>query len=264
MPHRDRPHTTPAPPHCHRASVAAVSTPDADVQTRGETIVGPDGVGFAAHIATPAGDETRPGVVVIQEIFGVNTYLRDVCDRLARLGYVALAPDMFHRLEPGVRLENQDDADLQTGIGYAMRFDGPQGVADLGAALAHVRSLPECNGKAGVVGFCFGGTFAYLSAVHLDPDAAVSYYGSGVADAIGDISKVACPLLFHFGDSDPFIPNEQVATIEGAIAGFANVDLVVHAGGGHAFDNSFSHFSQPAPAAAAWSRTTDFLAAHLC
>ena len=251
----------PAP--ARASSVGSVTSPSVEILTRNETITASDGVGFAAHVAVPAGDNTRPGVIVIQEIFGVNSYIRDVCDRLGRMGYLAIAPDMFHRLEPGVRLEKQDDADLQTGIALAMRFDGPQGVADLSATLDHMRSLPECDGRSGVVGFCFGGTFAYLTAVHLDPDVAVSYYGSGVADAMGDVANVTCPLLLHFGDTDAFIPTEQVARIRAAIASIGNIELMVQPGGGHAFDNSFSHFSQPVPAAAAWARTTHFLAAHL-
>jgi carboxymethylenebutenolidase len=215
---------------------------------------------MSGHLAVPDSG-SGPGLLVLQEIFGVNVYIRDVCDRLANAGYVALAPDLFWRLQPGVALENFDDADLQTGIGFAMRFDAEAGIADLGAALAALRGLPECDGRAGVIGFCFGGTFAYLAAVNLDPDVAVSFYGSGVADAIGEAGRVTCPLQFHFGDSDPFIPNEQVEIIRAAVASLPNVELHVYEGGGHAFDNHFSPtFSQPVPAAEAWKRTLAFLA----
>jgi carboxymethylenebutenolidase len=214
---------------------------------------------MSGHLAVPASGR-GPGLLVLQEIFGVYVYIRDVCERLAAEGYVALAPDLFWRLQPGVVLENFDDADLQEGIGYAMRFDAEAGVADIGAALATVRSLPECDGRAGVIGFCFGGTYAYLAAVHLDPEVAISFYGSGVAEAIGDAGRVTCPLQFHFGDSDPFIPNDQVDRIRAAVAPLAAIEVNVHEGGGHAFDNHFStRFSQPVQAAAAWAQTTAFL-----
>lgn len=227
--------------------------------TRTITITTPDGGAMSAHLAVPDSG-SGPGLLVLQEIFGVNVYIRDVCDRLAAEGYVALAPDMFWRLQPGVALENFDEADLQTGIGFAMRFDGEAGIGDLAVALAALRELPECDGRAGVIGFCFGGTFAYLAAVHLDPDVAVSYYGSGVADTIGEAGKVTCPLLFHFGDNDPFIPNDGVDRVRAAVAPLKHVAVKVHAGGGHAFDNKYSAtFSQPEHAAAAWAQTIEFL-----
>ena len=222
-----------------------------------------EGGEFGAHLVRPEGGE-GPGVLVLQEIFGVNLYIRDVCDRLAALGYIALAPDMFWRQKPGIDLSAFDENDLKEGMGYGMAFDAEAGIADIGSALATLRLLDGTGGKAGVLGFCFGGTFAYLAAVHHDPDVAVSYYGSGVAAAIGDIDKVACPLQFHFGGSDPYIPNADVERIAAAVAGHPDMELHVQAGGGHAFDNSFSAmFSHPPSGAAAWELTTAFLASHL-
>lgn len=231
--------------------------------TRTDRITAADGSTFAGHVALPAAGR-GPGLVLIQEIFGVNTYIRDVADRLAALGYVVVAPDMFWRLEPGVAIDGTDDTALGQAMGYAGRFDAAAGIGDLGAGLAHLRALPECTGPVGVIGFCFGGTFAYLAAAHLDPVVAVSYYGSGVAGALDVLPQVTCPVLFHFGDADPYLPNEDVERLAAASAGMANVEILVQAGSGHAFDNSFNpNFSDPPAAAAAWERTVAFLGAHL-
>jgi carboxymethylenebutenolidase len=223
----------------------------------------PDTGPFTAHLALPASGR-GPGLVLIQEIFGVNRYIRDVADRLAALGYVVLAPDMFWRLEPGVAIDGTDEDALVTAMGYAGRFDAAAGVVDLGAALDHLRVLPECDGPVGVIGFCFGGTFAYLAAAHLDPAVTVSYYGSGVGGALDLLERVRGPILFHFGDEDPYLPNADVDRLREASAGMDNVEIIVQAGAGHAFDNGFNpNFSDPTAAAAAWERTVAFLDEHL-
>ena len=230
--------------------------------TRTDQISTPGG-SFAGHVALPA-TGSGPGVLVLQEIFGVNDYIISVAQRLADAGYVAMAPDLFWRLEPGVAINGSGEAALHEGVGYAGRFDQEAGVADLGSSLAHLRALPEVTGKVGVVGFCFGGTMSFMAAAHHDPDCAVSYYGSGVAGAIGLAPQISCPLLLHFGDSDPFLPNADVDTIRAATETMSNIDVVVQPAAGHAFDNDNNpDFSNPAAAAAAWARTASFLAEHL-
>lgn len=222
-----------------------------------------DGGTFAGHVALPDSG-SGPGVLLLQEIFGVNDYIRSVAARLAAAGYVAMAPDLFWRLEPGVEINTTGDEALTEGVGYAGRFDNEAGITDLAASLAHLRSLPEVSGKVAAMGFCFGGTMAFLAAANLDPDCAVSYYGSGVAGAIGLAPQVTCPLLLHFGDNDPFLPNSDVETIVSATESMPNVEVRVATGAGHAFDN-FMHpgFSNPEAAAGAWERTAAFLAEHL-
>lgn len=230
--------------------------------TRTETITTPDGE-FAAHLALPAAGQ-GPGLVLVQEIFGVNEYIRDVARRLAGLGYVTLAPDMFWRIEPGVAIDGGGEEALTRAMGYAGRFDLEPGLADLGATLDHLRSLPEVQGRCGIIGFCFGGTAAFVGAAHLDPDCAVSYYGSGVAGAIDLIGRVTCPILFHFGGADPYLPPADIETIDAAATGRDNVEIVVQPDAGHAFDNGFNPmFSNPPAADAAWARTASFLAEHL-
>jgi len=217
-----------------------------------------DGVAFDALLATPDSG-TGPGLVLFQEIFGVGPYIEAVAERLTGLGYVVLAPDLFWRIEPNLVLPH-DEGGLVKAMETAQQFDPEAGLADCDAALAHVRSLPEVTGGAGVIGFCFGGTLAFQVAARSSPDAAVSYYGSGVPDSLALADRITCPLLLHFGGDDPYLPAEQVEAVRLALAGRAGVELHVHEGAGHAFDNHEAPaFHQPDAAATAWAQTTDFL-----
>lgn len=232
--------------------------------TRTETITADDGVSFAAHLALPDAG-SGPGVLVVQEVFGVNTYIRHVCARLAAQGYVAMAPDVYHRQEPGFAVDRTGPEAVGEGIKKAMGHDGARGLADLGSALAHLRAVPEVGGrKVGVTGFCFGGLQTFLIAKHFDPDAAVGYYGSNTAANLDGVTeKVTCPLLLHFGDNDPFLPNSDVDAIREATKDMANVTVRQYWMGGHAFDNSFSPFYQPYQANEAWGHTSALFAMHL-
>ena len=231
--------------------------------TRNETITAADGSGtFNGFVTLPSGG-SGPGLLVIHEIFGVNDYIRDVGARLAELGYVTMAPDLFWRQEPNVALPN-DESSMAKGMQLGQGFDPAKGGEDLGTALAHLRSLSEVAGGAGILGFCFGGTMAFLCAAAHEPDVAVSYYGSGVASMLGMAEQVTCPILFHFGGADPFLPLEQAQQVEAAFAGRDDAEVHIHEGAGHAFDNSFSTmFHQPEAAAAAWEQTGAFLRRHL-
>jgi carboxymethylenebutenolidase len=231
--------------------------------TKNEAIAADDGSGTFNGLVTLPAAGRGPGLLVIHEIFGVNDYIRSVGDRLAGLGYVTMAPDLFWRQEPTVALPN-DESGMSKGMQLAQGFDPEKGAADLGAALAHLRSLPEVSGGAGVLGFCFGGTMAFLCAAEHDPDVAVSYYGSGVPSMLGMADRVTCPILFHFGGADPFLPLDQAQQVEAAFAGRDGAEVHIHDGAGHAFDNTFSTtFHQPEPAAAAWEQTRAFLGRHL-
>ena len=229
------------------------------VEERNEQIPAPDGSGdFAAHVTVP--DAGRgPGVVVIHEIFGVNAYITSTCRRLADLGYVALAPDLFWRIAPGLSLDH-DEEGLTKAMENVSRFDAATAVGDVAAALDHLRSLPEVEGGVGVLGFCLGGTLAYLAAAAASPDAAVSYYGSGVPDALDQADDIRCPKLVHFGGDDPYIPREQIEVARQALADRSGVTFVVHEGAGHAFDNHEAEMFHDAEAASrAWDQTAAFL-----
>lgn len=230
--------------------------------TREETII-VEGGEMKAHIAIPEGG-TGPGVLLIQEIGGVNSYMQEVASRLANLGYVALAPDVFWRVEPGFVVQEFSDETFPRAIEVSSQVDPTLAVADLGMALEHLRELPETTGQVGVLGFCFGGTMAYLVGAEYEPDVVVSYYGSGVAAAIERSSDIACPMLMHFGGEDPFLPMSDIETIVAATRGMENVDIIVQSEAGHAFDNHASplYYDQTA-AEAAWEATAAFLTLNL-
>ncbi len=228
--------------------------------TRIHPITAADGGTFDGDLVVPDGGR-GPGILLLQEIFGVNAYIRDVAERLALLGYVVMMPDVFWRIERRVSLHH-DESSMEAAFGYMGRFRPlwDTGLADLDAAMAALRALPEVDGKAGVLGFCLGGRLAFSVAARTGPDTAVCYYGSGIADVLDEGERISCPLLMHFGSADQYIPMEQVSAIVHRLAPRPNVEIVVHEGAGHAFDNHLAPmFHQPEPARAAWEQTVDFL-----
>jgi carboxymethylenebutenolidase len=206
---------------------------------------------------------TGPGLLLVQEIFGVSDYIRAVAEDLAGLGYVVAAPDLFWRLKPHHDAAH-DEAGLAESLDLGARFDLEQGIADAAAGLAHLRALPEVDGGTGVLGFCLGGSIAYFLAAQGELDAAVSFYGSAVPGSLAVLEQITVPLQFHFGGSDPYIPRDQVAAVEAASAGRDNVEIRVEEDAGHAFHNRKAPmFHVPEPATRAWQRTEEFLARHL-
>lgn len=228
------------------------------IATRTETIPMPGGGEMPCHVAVP--DSGRgPGLLVIQEIFGLNDYVRGRCETLAELGYVAMAPDLYWRLESGVEIAH-DEAGLQRAFGYMQRLDEPQAVIDAGVALQHLRGLPEVMNGAGLVGFCMGGRIGYHVTARSHPDVAVLYYGSGTHAALDLAPEIRCPVLFHFGGDDPYLPADQIEAIRAAFAGRDEVEVQVQPGAGHAFDNHLAPmFHVPDAREAAWRLTEDFL-----
>jgi carboxymethylenebutenolidase len=206
---------------------------------------------------------TGPGLLLIEEIYGLSDYIEAVADDLAGLGYVVGAPDLFWRLKPG-HAAAHDQEGLTESLDLASRFDATQGVEDAAGALRHLAALPEAQGGIGVIGFCFGGSIAYLLAARTEPEAVVSFYGSAVPDNLDALDRIQCPLQFHFGGSDPYIPREQVARVEEAAAARPNVEIHVEEDAGHAFHNRKAPmFHMPEPAARAWRHTEEFLRRHL-
>lgn len=231
-----------------------------EIATRSATVAVPDGQHLDAYLAVPVSG-AGPGLLLLQEIFGVNDYIRSRARALATLGYAVLCPDVFWRLERGVALDH-DDAGLAAGLGYAQRLDAATAVADLGGALDTLRALPEvrqAGGRVGVIGFCLGGTLAWEVARRAAPATAVAYYGSGIRPA-SSADLPACPVLLHYGADDPYIPEEQVDVVRAAVAGRPDIELHLHPGAGHAFDNNHAErFHHPAARLAAWTLTLDFL-----
>ena len=204
----------------------------------------------------------KSAILLIQEIFGVGDYIRAVAERLADAGYLVGAPDVFWRFAPHWA-PGHDQAGLAASFEQVQKLDAPQAVADCCAALAHLGTRPGITSAPGVLGFCLGGTLAWGVAAAAEPSCCVSYYGSGVQSMLGMITQVNCPTLFHFGNSDAYIPGEAIDAIGEAIGGRPNFFLnVEHAG--HAFDNHESEmFYNESAANSAWAKTMAFLAAHL-
>ncbi|MGH3585107.1 MAG: dienelactone hydrolase family protein [Pseudonocardia sp.] len=234
------------------------------IHTHTATITTPDGP-FDAFCAVPD-TSPAPAVLVFQEVFGINDNMRGLAEQLAEAGYLALVPDMFWRIQP--HFERKDESGLADGIAVAQQLDFDLAAADITATMAHALAMPECSGLVGGVGFCLGGTLAYLFATtaRVDgrgPDAAVSYYGSAVHAMLDSAHRIECPMLFHFGDRDPYIPTEQVDAVERAVTGLPDVTLHRY-DAGHAFSNwdAPSLYDEPA-ARAAWERTLGFLGEHL-
>lgn len=237
------------------------------VTTRSETIEADDGGSFGGHLTLPEAGR-GPGILLLQEIFGVNDFLAAKAAELSGDGYVVLAPDVFWRIEPGVSLAH-DDACLEAGLGLSARYGAEVDLgtksADLLAALAHLKALPEVAGeKVAVMGYCLGGFLSYLTAADGEVDACVSYYGSGIADLLDKADAVTCPVLFHFGGKDPYIPTEQVEAIASAFKGRDDVTVRIEPDAGHAFENLLApRFAVPEAAARSFAATRAWLSEHL-
>ena len=214
-------------------------------------IDGSDGV-LQAYFAVS--DRIRAGVVLIQEIFGINSHIRDVCDRLAAAGYAVLAPDLFWRIQPDIQLGYTPD-DIAKGRAFKDQVTVDDAVADLRATFATLRARPECRDKKiGVVGFCWGGLLTYLAAARLDPTCAASYYGGGIANFLGEADKIDCPIQFHFGDQDQAIPIDQVDNIRAAVRS-KNAEVFIYHGAGHGFHCDQRSSYNADSAKLAWERT---------
>lgn len=227
--------------------------------TRTETIEMPDGGAMSAYVALPDGGG-GPGVLVAMEIFGVGAYIRGACERLAGLGYVAMAPDLYWRTRPGAEFGKGEEA-LREAFAAVQALDMPQAIEDALVALTALRALPEVRGPVGALGFCLGGTIAFGVAAGGDPETLVAYYGSGIPEMLDDADRVTCPALFHFGAQDQYIPLEQSQRVAEAAASRPGWEVHIQPDGGHAFDNWDNPlFWQPEPAARAWDVTRSFLA----
>jgi carboxymethylenebutenolidase len=229
--------------------------------TETRRVPAPDGDAFDAHVALPD-SRKGPGILLFHEALGSTDYLRSVADKLAGLGYVVVAPDVFWRIERNVELAH-DEAGMMRAGELLGNFDPAATTEDMSGALQFLRDQPEVSGSVGVVGHCFGGLMTYLVACATDPDCAVSYYGVGIDQGLGQASKLECPTLFHFGTDDAFVPLDTVAELRDTLGAKPNVEFETYDGAGHAFDNPHAPWHDADAAARAWERTTGFLSEHL-
>ncbi len=216
------------------------------------TIMSRDGHELRAWLAAPPGT-ARGAIVVVQEIFGVNSHIRSVTDGYAAEGYVAIAPSLFDRVRKGIEL-GYTQTDIQEGFGYVQQLKPEQTLADLSAAIAVVRHA----GRVGMVGYCWGGRMTYLSACELPLACAVAYYGGGIVQSLD--KKPKCPIMYHFGELDTHIPLTDVEKIKAA-----NPEGIFHvyAGAGHGFSCDQRSSYNPQAAALARERSLAFFARHL-
>jgi carboxymethylenebutenolidase len=216
---------------------------------------------MAMHVWLPPSG-SGPGLLLLQEIFGVGAYIRAVAERLAAAGYVVGAPDVFWRFAPGWE-QGHDEEGLTASLEAVQQLDFERAVADCISALGVLGAQPEVTGAPGAIGFCLGGTLAFAVAAHGEPSVCVSYYGSGVPAMRGLLEHVTCPALLHFGNQDAYIPNDGVEGLAEAIHGRPGIVINVEQAG-HAFDNHESAmFHDESAARAAWAKTMAFLAEHL-
>jgi len=189
---------------------------------------------FAAYVAEP---KAQPAgvVVLIQEIFGVNQAMRDIAAWVADLGYIAVAPDLFWRIEPGIDITDKSDAEWKRAFELFQAFDQAKGIEDLKATVAASRTLPGANGKVATMGYCLGGRLAFMMAEQSDADANISYYGVGLDGLLGELDKVTKPLLVHIADKDAFFPPEGRAAVVAATKGHAHTVSYVYPNADHAF-----------------------------
>lgn len=226
------------------------------------TIQASDGGSFGAYLATPASG-SGPGLVVIQEIFGVNKVMRDLCDGFAAQGFVAASPDLFWRQKPGVQLTDRTEAEWQEAFGYMQNFDWDKGIADLTSSIAHVRGLSSCTGKVGAVGYCMGGSLAYMTACFTDSDASVGYYPVQIESQLDKAANAKKPAMLHIAEKDGFCPPEAQAQIRDGLAGNALFTVHSYAGVDHAFARVGGGNYDQAAADLANGRTLEFLKANL-
>jgi carboxymethylenebutenolidase len=221
------------------------------------TIEGRDGA-FGAYLALPKASPA-PAVVVLHEVFGVNADIRKTCGELAEQGFVAAAPDLFWRQEPGVDLSVASEQDWQHGLRLYQAYDRDAGARDVKDAADAVAKLSECAGKIAVLGFCLGGLMTFLTGVRYGVDAAVAYHGGDTEKYMGEIDGLHAPLLMHLAEEDEFISKAAQAEIKAALAEKPNATVYSYPGQNHAFArHNGAHYNAPA-AALANARTSEFL-----
>lgn len=229
--------------------------------SRNIQITAGDGGQFTAYLAEPTGAGKAPAIVVAHEIFGVNPSMRATADALAAEGFIVAVPDIFWRQTPGVQLDPAQEADRNQGISLLKGLNEEQAIADIEATAAHLRSLDNCNGKVGVVGYCMGGKLAYLSAIAGFP--AVSYYGVAIDGALDKAGDLKAPVLLHIPELDELCPPEAQERIKQALSAFPTASISSHPNVGHAFARKNAPTRHDATAEKADTETVGFMRQHL-
>jgi carboxymethylenebutenolidase len=225
------------------------------------TITSPDGT-FGAYLAAPTAGK-GPGIVVIQEIFGVNGFVRAVADGFAARGYFALAPDLFWRIEPNVQLSDKSEEEWKRAFDLMGKFNADLGIKDIQATISQLRKESGVNGKVGAVGYCLGGLLAYLTAARTDVDATVGYYGVNIQTVLSEATNIKNPLMLHIAEKDEYVPPEAQKQIIDGLKGNPHVTIHTYPGMNHAFARVRGQHYDQANAELANGRTSTFFRQHL-
>ncbi|CAN5562711.1 dienelactone hydrolase family protein [soil metagenome] len=217
---------------------------------------------FDGYLAEPE-NTPRAAIIVIQEIFGVNAGMRRRCDLWAEAGYLAIAPDLFWRIEPGVELDPDIPDQFQRALGLMGQFDQDKGVADIEATIRAARGMLGEGGKVGAVGYCLGGRLAFMCATRTDVDASVGYYGVGIDGLLGEKHAIAHPVLLHVPQEDHFVDKTAQQRMHEGLDDHPKVALVDYPGLDHGFATEFGQRRDEAGATLADQRTAAFFAANL-
>lgn len=222
-----------------------------------------DGTGtFNAYISYPA-KMPAPAVILIQEIFGVNAEMRQKCDDLAAKGFIAVCPDLFWRMEPGVQLTDQSEAEWEKAFGFFQNFDVDKGIEDLKSTEKFVREDLQINGNVGCIGYCLGGKMAYLMAARSSIDASVGYYGVGLDELLAEADNIDNPLMLHIAEEDEFVSKDAQKIIKDGLKGHPCITIYSYAGVNHAFARGHGIHYDKAAAQKADGRTFEFLSKEL-
>ena len=212
-----------------------------------------DGGTFRGYLATPASGK-GPGIVLCQEIFGINAYIREVADQYAAEGYTVLAPDLFWRMQPDVEL-GYSQAEWERAFDFMKRFDVDKGIEDISVAASALRTRPESTGKVGALGFCLGGKLAYLTAARVNVDASVCYYGVGLEQLLGEAKNIKCPMVMHFAEKDRFSSMDAYNKVKDHFKSRPEIEIYLYHGVDHAFARTGGEHYDKASAMTAHARS---------
>lgn len=227
-----------------------------------QTIPTKDGKTFQAYIALP--DKLpAPCIILIQEIFGVNAEMRQKCNDLAARGYIAVCPDLFWRMEPGVQLTDKTEAEWAKAFDFFNRFDIDLGIEDLRATAHFCKGYAHASGHVGAMGYCLGGKLAYLMAARTDIDCAIGYYGVGLDQLLGEAAGIKKPLMLHIAEEDKFVNKEAQGIIKEALSKNRAVTIHSYPGVDHAFARGQGQHYDEKAASLANARSFEFLQTNL-
>ena len=226
------------------------------------SIAAADGGSFGAYLALPE-TTPAPAVICIQEVYGVNRFIRAITDYWASRGFLAISPDIYWRLRPGIALDPEVDGDGARAMALAGELDRPQAVEDIAAAIGQLRDMAECTGKVGTTGYCLGGLLSYLIGTRHDADCNIGYYPVGVENFLDEAERLNRPIMLHIGEVDPYTPPEVRAQLAAALGSNALVSIHSYPDIGHAFARPGASSHVPHAADLANDRSAAFFRQHL-